>query len=70
MWGVHLDDSYNLSRDCETTNMHCVHNISHCQVVAKFCRDYTVPARRDCSLIIALPWGDINVPVEFVIFKH
>ena len=64
--------AYNLSRDCETTNVHCVH-ISRCQVVAKFCKDYkshTVPARRDCIFIIALPWGHINVPVEFVIFKH
>jgi len=35
------------------------HNISHCEAVAKFCKDYKsheVPARRDCIFIIALPW--------------
>ena len=40
-----------------------------CQAVAKFCRDYksrTVSAGRDCSFVIALPWGHINIPVEFV----
>ena len=66
-----LIPTYNLSRVCETTNVHCVH-ISRCQAVAKFCKDYeshTVTAGRDCILIIALPWGHINAPVEFVILK-
>jgi len=42
------------------------------QAVAKFCKDYkshSVPARRDCIFIIALPWGHINTLVEFVILK-
>ena len=29
-------------------------------------RLYTVLARRDYIFIIALPWGHVNVPVEFV----
>ena len=27
------------------------------------------PARRDCIFIIALLWGHVNAPVEFVILK-
>ena len=48
-------------------------HISCCQAVTKFCKDYkshTVPARRDCIFIIALPWGHINAPLEFTILKH
>jgi len=40
--------------------------IAHCQVAAKFCKDYeshTVSARRDCIFIIALPWGHVNTPL-------
>jgi len=33
-------------------------------------KSHTVPVSRDCIFIIALPWGHINAPVEFVILKH
>ena len=72
MWVlILLIPAYNLSRECEKTNAHNVH-ISHCQAIAVFCKDsesHTVLARRDCIFIIALPWGRINAPVEFVILK-
>jgi len=47
-------------------------NISCCQAVAKFskcCKSHTVLARRDCIFIIALPWGHVKTPVEFVVLK-
>jgi len=56
----------------DTINVFVIQYISHCQAVAEFSKDYksrTVPARRDCIFIIALPWGHINALVEFVILK-
>ena len=50
--------------------LHVCPYISRCQAGAKFCKEYkshTVPARRDCIFIIALPWGHINAPVQFVL---
>jgi len=44
--------------------------ISHCQAVAKLCKRPAVPARRDSTFIIALPWGHVKAPVGFVALKR
>ena len=50
------------------TGKEYIYTLHISQAVAKFCKDYkshTVPARRDCIFIVALPWGHTNTPVEF-----
>ena len=52
----------------------CINNVVYpyiYTVVKSFAnKSHTVPVSRDCIFIIALPWGHINAPVEFVILKR
>ena len=38
--------------------------------VAKFYKSHAVPAKRDLIYTIALLWGHVNIPVEFVVLKY
>ena len=78
-WGVHLANGWGvphslflemLGSNQSTSELLTRHNIlliyPIAKLLAKFCKDHkshTVPARRDCILIVALLWGCVNTPV-------